>query len=86
MCKIVTGRRSRIATSSGKSLSGWAHIYIDCSLCDKSIGLRCDSNKETDNISDKFAMAKFRAYGWQLDNDSFLCPTCKALIKDTSRA
>lgn len=56
----------------------WAHIFIDCQKCDQSIGLKFDSNEESDLFDDKKFQEIVKKHNWIFKpGKKILCPKCK---------
>lgn len=66
----------------------WANIFVDCATCDQSIGLKFDSNDESDAFSNDEFLQIVRSKGWAvLPNRHIACPSCRkaARLSNTAR-
>jgi hypothetical protein len=59
----------------------WANIFVDCSECDQSIGLRFNSDSDSNYFSDKEFVSVAQSKGWIVEpGKRILCRTCASKI------
>lgn len=72
---IKTGIRRKAVSMAQRNLAAfWAHIFVDCTMCDQSMGLEFFSRQDAGAFTDEEAEQVFMAAGWR--KNPTRCPVC----------